>query len=111
MSGRRTPRHPHTVSAANQHPVSLSPRAQRVITATAGSTHPRPNTRTRPGGRVRAGRGGWSVCGAPRALGESTVYFWGDALGLAYVGVRWPDSSFHDTSDQPDLISRPAIYP
>src|SRR5215203_7164187 len=67
--------------------------------------HPPPSTRTRPGGRVRAGRGGWSVCGAPRALGESIVYFWGDALGLAYVGVRCPDSSIGCPSDQPEPFS------
>ncbi len=36
-------------------------------------------------GLVREGEG-WSVCGAPRALGESIVFYWGDALGLAYVG-------------------------
>ena len=33
------------------------------------------------------------MCGAPRALGESTELCWGDALGLAYVETLRPDSS------------------
>jgi hypothetical protein len=34
------------------------------------------------------------VCGAPRALGESIVFCWGDALGFAYARVGCADSSF-----------------
>ena len=44
------------------------------------------------------------MCGAPRALGESIVFCWGDALGLAYVGLGCPDSSLRGLSDQPELF-------
>ena len=50
------------------------------------------NTRTRPGGRVRAGRGGVERVRRSTGSGESTVSFWGDALALAYVEMPRSDS-------------------
>jgi hypothetical protein len=51
------------------------------------------------------------VCGAPRALGESIVFLWGDALGLAYVGVVCPDSSFREMTDGVDRVPSTGSYP
>ena len=47
------------------------------------------------------------MCGAPRALGESIVFCWGDALGLAYVEVVYPDSSIRGPGHHADLFARP----
>ena len=39
------------------------------------------------------------------------MFYWGDALGLAYVGVVCPDSSFRGTNNQRDRVPSAGPYP